>query len=548
MKSKTETLPLLLFLIIRMPMYVCCESRKHVADVLLGSEDCCLRHPHHDFALKVKRVFYEDFVFMRSSGQCTVMLFSFMSCVQSNCFENTQLVEGMNSSVQTFAARAPNIKTPLVASRMSLMYGRSLTPSECTEVHEEIVSYMSTDASFHRFVLDDKVCGQVVCAANQRETLCEHLAPAHMKYACTFVKFAKTKLDMSVQFCYCIHFRSKIADMHGASGFLVAWSYSRSLWVVHGTFWKLDSVLRFHITLPLRCSTLLSAITDCLKIDGKFQESSSTTMSVVKYKVHWETLSRAKTLGKAVVQKFTKAKAKAKAKGTSKRQMQQANDPLLLCDNDGDEVFVDDSEEGGLIDLEYELGLVLEEEGDWDGEEWCGDDVNDVEVDVPENEHSEQEDEQAEVAVDPVRVAALDQAIVLCNKNAEAIADALVKAGDCVHLKNDTVSLIVRNASDGAGVYTQFIHWSDIGACMGRVVKLRSGRNRIVYNIPGLVKPQRIDIARVIIAQVPNIVMIRRKGYEADAMPLWAMLLKERLDTVPPGSIKFVNGSKESSI
>ena len=75
----------------------------------------------------------------------------------------------------------------------------------------------------------------------------------------------------------------------------------------------------------------------------------------------------------------------------------------------GDEVVVDDSEVGGLIDLENELERLIEQdlaEVDALAESLCVDDPNDVEQDVPEREHSEQEDEdeQASVVIDPARL------------------------------------------------------------------------------------------------------------------------------------------------
>ena len=411
-----------------------------MAGVLLDSHLCCLKHPHHDFALKVRIIFYEDFVFMSSTGRCTVMLFSFMCSVLSNCFDNTQIVEGMNSSLQTFASRAPNIKIPLVASRMSLMYGQKLTPSSCTELHDEIVSYMGTDASFQRFIHDDSVCGQVVCSSGHPEALCEHVATDIMKYASVFVKYATNCMSISVRTCYCVHFRSRMATMHGAPGILVAWSYHKSLWVVHGTFWKVGSVLRFNITLPLRCCSLLCSIKDCLQNDDCGPLDNKNTMTVLKYKVVWETLSQATIHGKAVAQTSVKhraGKGKGKRKGGGKGK--QANDPAPLCDDmdqhehGGDEVVVDDSEVGGLIDLEYELERLIEQdlvEGDALAESLCVDDLNDVEQDVPEREHSEQEDEdeQASVVIDPARVEVLEEAFSMCKVQAEAIASAYTKA------------------------------------------------------------------------------------------------------------------------
>ena len=129
----------------------------------------------------------------------------------------------------------------------------------------------------------------------------------------------------------------------------------------------------------------------------------------------------------------------------------------------GDEVVVDDSEVGGLIDLEYELERLIEQdlvEGDALAESLCVDDLNDVEQDVPEREHSEQEDEdeQASAVIHPARVEVLEEAFSMCKVQEIAIASAYTKASDGVPLKNGCISLVVRNASDGAGRYAQFVH------------------------------------------------------------------------------------------
>ena len=85
------------------------------------------------------------------------------------------------------------------------MYGQKLTPSSCTELHDEVVSYMGTDASFQRFIHDDSVCGQVVCSSGHPESLCEHVATDIMKYASVFVKYAKNCMSISVRTCYCVN-------------------------------------------------------------------------------------------------------------------------------------------------------------------------------------------------------------------------------------------------------------------------------------------------------------------------------------------------------
>ena len=105
----------------------------------------------------------------------------------------------------------------------------------------------------------------------------------------------------------------------------------------------------------------------------------------------------------------------------------------------------------------------------------------------------------------------------------------------CIHkskgvpLKNGCISLVVRNASDGAGQYAQFVHWFNVGVCEAKVFKF-GPRNRIIYNIPAFTTTQTIDIANVVVASVPDVVMIARKGYEADTIPDWCMFWKERLD------------------
>ena len=153
MLSRVSSLTLQLLLIVETLPDVEDPVRKCLADRLLSTEDCCLRHPHSDVPRKWKHFYRDDFEEMKRTGTCSRRLYINVLIWRSTLPMDNQELEGVASLIQAVAKRAPNSKIQRVSDRLNLTKGDSINPGECDELHAQVLRHMQTDEYKSRFNL-----------------------------------------------------------------------------------------------------------------------------------------------------------------------------------------------------------------------------------------------------------------------------------------------------------------------------------------------------------------------------------------------------------
>ena len=78
-----SSFPLLLFHVLNQFPDVQDHRRKEIAELLLATEDCCLRRINSDFIVKMKHVWREEFTEMARTGCCPHPLYSVLLIVRA---------------------------------------------------------------------------------------------------------------------------------------------------------------------------------------------------------------------------------------------------------------------------------------------------------------------------------------------------------------------------------------------------------------------------------------------------------------------------------
>ena len=95
--ERVRSFPLLFFIVLAFPRTECSPRRKSLAKMLLDECLLCLKRVWDDAAVKIRTLCFEDWTFMKESGQCTEFVWAILQCWRA-------LFDGESAEVETYHA------------------------------------------------------------------------------------------------------------------------------------------------------------------------------------------------------------------------------------------------------------------------------------------------------------------------------------------------------------------------------------------------------------------------------------------------------------
>ena len=545
-----------------------CAKRKALAGALLSRCHLCLARGARfgcDISLKLRRLFYDDFTIMASTGKCTWMLFLSLLVLRAAMQAETQEVEGWNSLVQTMCRRSPAMQWPLANSRMNIKLSPRISPSSCASVMPQVGAYMSSTGFAGRF----QTCSASDFAGLPLEAesppACFHEFPEKVVLLSHGLALrAQAKLSNTCRYVYeLVSFGSGMGIALGDTvSFVAPWSYRRVLHCFAGSTYMAEGGHEmFELPLqvvPQKLSWLIASAYQGLVDDGTLdpaQKIKSCTLRKHRAIFQPGSLKLAKLeLAETIEVEMKAAPCKRKARKPDPGPDALAD--ILLGhaagDSDGDGEFDIEAELDQLIDDDGEVGAEIDAEG-------CGlddfgadlpddlaeaalhregaDDQIDGDQELPDHDHYLGSASAAELEGIVARLRARRRDAV------EAIAAAKRQAVEHNELRPTIGSIsLVRHQHDISEDVVQkdilFVQWSNFSERLARVVQL-DDNNGIVYNIPFLVPVRHFPEAttEVLISRLPVTMCKVRKAHR---MPMvsWALeLLAHERAQVVAGSV-----------
>ena len=128
-----------------------CPRLRALAAALLHGCEACLLRDAGGFAVKIRKLSFEDFTIMANTGKCTIMLYMVLLVLRCTMQAETQEIEGWNSLVQSMCRRSPKMHWPLTNSRMNLKLSPAISAASCAAVVDQVEKCMKTPGYAVRF-------------------------------------------------------------------------------------------------------------------------------------------------------------------------------------------------------------------------------------------------------------------------------------------------------------------------------------------------------------------------------------------------------------
>lgn len=490
--------------------------------------------------MKLRRIFYEDFVIMQHTGRCTMMLYMVILVLRGAMQAETQEIEGWNSLVQTMCKRSPHMQWPLANSRMNLKLSPAISASSCASVLKQIGEYMASVQYAGRFqpCSDADLVGLPPEA--QRPPACFHELLAWIWLLSSGLALrVKDKVLLTCRFVYeLVSFGG--VDLPETACFVASWSYRRMIHCFVGSMFLCNGEGMFELPMqvsPQKLSVVLGSVYQGLIEDGLIGPSDRVrTCQLRKHLAEWRPGSL--KVAKVGFVEDIDVEMKRFPRETMPQGRPTAVDAIAA--------LLDDDVQGAEFGLEGELEELIANEfggGDDDGADANGlmshdqaeedgaedTDAGDLSHDTPEypdpfpihSLHSAPA-AQLEGIVAALHRRRLDGARVV------AEAQRLAILYNAIPPTVESISL-VRIQSDVSDEVVQadilFVRWTDFAERRARVVRL-DDQNGIVYNIPFLVPVREFpeQSTHILVSRLP-VSMLKVKKDDRMHMDSWALEL-----------------------
>ena len=251
--NRLQCYPWCLLKVLETPCGEACASRQLIARRLLDAEPCCLVSNESDVALKLRAAFFAEWaVVADGDGRCPLRLWQFMLLFRAGITMDVQEVEGMNSLVQSMSKHAPSIGLPLASDRMQIKKGIDISPSECTDLHGDVVRAMESDETTQRFL--------PVVASHSPDEAVAHSCPHRPEVSPMAARIALGCFKQKVVGNMAVWM---LKNRIPGPAFTMCWTYHYKIFCMMGAVCMDDSgVLIFEFDVPLACRLLQHLISE----------------------------------------------------------------------------------------------------------------------------------------------------------------------------------------------------------------------------------------------------------------------------------------------
>ena len=270
-----------------------CPRRRALAAALLHGCEACLLRDAGDFAVKIRKLFFEDFTIMANTGKCTIMLYMVLLVLRCTMQAETQQIDGWNSLVQSMCKRSPNMHWPLTNSRMNLKLSPAISAASCAAVVDQVEKYMKTPGYAVRFqpLSADNLVG-LPCEAEPPPPCFHAFSERIVLLSSALAYRIQARIDSSCKYVYEV-FSFGGLELEDTTLFLTSWSYNRMPHCFVGSKLVEDGgseIFELPLELVPRKLALLLSTTYQGLIDNEILDAGAKVQSckVRKYVAFWQ--------------------------------------------------------------------------------------------------------------------------------------------------------------------------------------------------------------------------------------------------------------------